>query len=237
MSDEKKVESSATEETATAEVEATEAVETPEKETTEEVSVEAEENRIPQSRFSKVIRERNEAREEVEELKAKAVPPPEVEEQTDDTREQARKMIEQDAEALLERKLGMSLNDIKNRLMGTEQTQQDYAERQWAQMCETHGLDAKSEDLQAYVGGLVKYNSVPTDKALERATKIFPKKVGEKPSASVESDTVTGTMTTEDKVFWDAKSATEAAKKGIKGRHVPLDEIISHRKKKNAKAG
>jgi hypothetical protein len=233
MSDEEKVESSTAEEVTQTEAETTEA---PEAEATEEVSVEAEENRIPQSRFSKVIRERNEAREELEELKAKAAPPPEPEEQTDDTREAARKMIEQDAEALLERKLGMSLDEIKNRLTGTEQVQQDHAERQWARMCEPHGLDATSEDLQAYVGGLVKYQNVPTEKALERASKIFGKATSEKPSASVESDTVTGTMTTEDKVFWDAKSATEAAKKGIKGRHVPLDEIVSRIQEKT-KAG
>jgi hypothetical protein len=233
-------------ETATTE-EGMQAVETAEQnatsaetETTETATHNAadEENRIPYVRFNKVVRERNEAREreaekdrQIAELRAELNGGAETVDAADDTRAQARKMIEEDSRALLEREFGMSLSEIKSRIAATDNYGQDYVERKWADQCSQHKLDPADKDIQAFVGGLVNYEGIGISDALKRAAKRFAPQ-GRKDTASVEEVGVAGTMTRSDQVVWDAKSAADLAKKGIRSPDVGIMDIINKRRAK-----
>ena len=238
MAEEEAVETATTEEATQAETVVEQETASAETETTEPVNVAEEEGRIPYLRFNKVVRERNEARDQMAEKDRRIAELEAGTEQTsteveaDDSRAQARKMIEEDAEALFERKLGMSMSEVKARIAATDNYGQDYVERQWADKCKTAGVDPKNEDVQSFVGGLVNYQNVSLETALERAAKVFSPTAKSTPTASVEDGGVAGTMTKSDQLFWDAKSASEAAKKGIKAPQVDILTILNKRRAK-----
>ena len=223
-------------ETATTE-EPTQAEETPEQETSAETEntetapdPAEEENRIPYARFSKVVQERNAAREENERLKAGTTEEPVPAAEDDDARAQARVMIEADAKAMFEREFGMPMAEVKSRIAASDNYSQDYVERKWAESCKPHGLDPSDADLQSFVSGMVRHQDVDLDAALKKAEKYFGKTAKSTPSASVEEGGVSGTMTKSDAVFWDKRSASEAAKKGIKSPHVDIMDILNKRR-------
>jgi len=236
MAENEVVETAATEETTQAETVVDQENTSAETETTEPVNVAEEERKIPYVRFNKVVRERNEAREReaekdrrIAELEARNGDTSDDDDSANDSRAQARKMIEEDARAMIEREFGMPISEVKQRIAATDNYGQDYAERQWTEKCAKAGLDPHNEDMQAFVGGLVNYQKVTLDVALERAAKTFGQSKKTTPTASVENGGVAGTMTKSDQVFWDRKSASEAAKKGIKAPMIDIMDIIAKR--------
>ena len=240
MADNEALEAATTEEATQAETVVEQEPTSAETETTEPVNVAEEEGKIPYLRFNKVVRERNESREReaekdrrIAELEASTSRPEETGE-PDDSREQARKMIETDAAAWFERELGMPIADVKARIAATDNYGQDYVERQWAEACSKHGLNPQDEDVQSFVGGAVNYQGLKLEDAVAKAAKRFGTPTESKPTASVEDGGVTGTMTRSDKVFWDAKSASEAAKKGIRSPDVDIMDIIAKRRAKSS---
>lgn len=241
MAENEAVETATTEETTQAEPVVDQETTSAETETTEPVNVAEEERKIPYVRFNKVVRERNEAREtlaekdrRIAELEAGMSDTSEDVDTADDSRAQARKMIEEDARAMLEREFGMPISEVKQRIAATDNYGQDYVERQWADKCSTAGVDPKDEDVQAFVGGLVNYQNVSLETALERASKRFGKTTKATPTASVEDGGVAGTMTKSDQVFWDRKTASEAAKKGIRSPHIDMMDIIAKQRAKSS---
>jgi len=240
------VESSTAEptEVATTETEQTSA----ETENTEAQSTE--EPRIPKSRLDEVIGQRKERDEKIEQLEAQLAEKLVEKQETAPTstkgdeppaglseREIIKWYVEKDADALIQRKLGMSLETAATLLGTAKETAQDYTERRWEGLCKPHGLDPQNEDLQYYFMSATQNGKMNPEDALKRAAKIFAKGNGKtKETASVETGGVTGVMTGSKVTAKNAKDATELARKGQRVTFESQDEIIAARKARNSRA-
>jgi hypothetical protein len=146
--------------------------------------------------------------------------------------------VEKDADAMLERKLGMSLETAATLLGTAKETAQDYTERRWEGLCKPHGLDPMNEDLQYYFMSATQAGKMKPEDALKRAAEIFATKGNgkTKETASVETGGVTGVMTGSKVTAKNAKDATELARKGQRVTFESQDEIIAARKERNSRA-
>lgn len=194
------------------------------------------------ARIKELVDQRNALRSELEEVRAKMQQQGEKQQQPaesaddDDVQEQARMLIEKHAKALLERELGMPLSQVKSALSATDTYGSDYAARQWQALCQEHDLDPQSEDVQAMVAGLAQ-GGMDLDKAVERASRVFGNRKASERTAGVVEKGVSGSMTKGDAVFWDTRSAVEAAQKGVRAKHIGMDEIIRRSNEKRSTAG
>jgi hypothetical protein len=232
MADEQQVET-ATTDTETKAVETTEATAPAEAKKTEAKAAQDFEQRVPLARLNKVIQERNQLRERLAAMEREGTRATASDDSEDDggTMTKARALIEETATKMLERELGVPLSKVKEALSSTETASAAAWDRTWEKLCTSYKLDPQNEDMQAYVIGLGQAGA-KIEQAMERAQKLFGTT---KKAANVEETGVTGSMTTSDQVFWDRESAVNAAAKGIRARHVSLDEVLKRQREQAAK--
>jgi len=240
-----------TEQVASSTTESTEAAVTEESTTsaeTENTETTSTDHMIPKSRLDEVIAQRNEAREQIATLEAAKTTVEETK-QIDTSnlpdppaglteRQIIAWYVKHDAIPAIEEELGMSLKNAKTLLGTTKETSQDYTERRWTKMCEDNGMDPTNESTQAMFLGLCK-NKWSIEKSLKETAKVFGKKEAngkpKAPTATVETDGVTGVMTGTKIHARNKKHAHELAAKGVRADFQSLEEILEASKKEAAK--
>jgi len=235
MSDEQAESSAATE---NAEVEASSA----ETENTEKATAEASEPRVPHTRFNEVVYERNELREKAKALEDRLAAlestPADTEEELDAQTAEAKKLVERFAGAMMQKELGMSLKEVKERLARADSAGKTAQELQWEAACSRYGLDSSDKKVKALARGLsLEDSSLKTTEDLMAAVKsVFATTTktstnGKTAGASVETRGVGAVMQSSDWVPKDKKDAAAGALKGKKSKHISSVEAIQRRAK------
>lgn len=204
-------------------------------------SPEPKEHMIPKSRLDEVIGKQRAAEEERDALQVKVAgyekPDPPTPSATEDMapdhleeRDRIRWFIENDSRKMIEKQLGMKLEDAKTLLSTSRVTAESDANRRWKEGCDSRSLDPKSKDVQEMVLGLTKIG-VKVDEAFDRVAKLGVGTVSKSnepstPSASVEDTGVTGVMTKKEVYATNAREAVDLASKGIRARQKSSQEII-----------
>ena len=224
------------------EVESTEAEASAETEKTEKKA----ENMIPQSRFSEVVRERNEAREAISRLEQRLskiesgevkeerrttgdISPPEGLSQIQQIQWYVEHFSGPHAKKIIEKELGMPLAEAKSKLSESATASKTAQELKWEKACERQGLDPNSREVQGIAMGLSNaYGDESVDKILERVSKYLGKQKNQNGSngASVESGGISGVVTASDWLPKDTNDALEGAKKGKLAKQLSSVEII-----------
>lgn len=209
------------------------------------------ENMVPQSRFKEVVDERNLLREkigsqdtiiealeadddsgETEDVSYEADTPPEGLTKDQEIRWYVRKHAGPQVQEIVERELGMSLEDARTRLEQSTETARSTEQAQWVAACATAGLDPNDKDIQGIASGLAKMH--PDDNIADVLTRTakytgVTKKSNETTGANVEHGGVSGVMASSDWIPKNAADAAAGAKQGKRAKHRSSVEIIEAR--------
>lgn len=207
---------------------------------------------VPFGRLEKEIARRKSLEErlaQLEQQQTREDEPKHQERKTDDEppehlspREKVRWYVERDAGSLIERQLGMSLDQARRLLAGTPNVANDYAERKWRDYCGRFELDPEASDVQDFVVGLYRASKdrgqeIPIEDLFKRAQKIFgkaapPQKANgnTEAKATVENQGLTGVMSRERVIPRDRKEAGELARKGVRVPNASMEEIFASRR-------
>lgn len=251
MTDEK-VESSTTEESGTQA--------TSESSGGTESTQENSENMVPQSRFKEVIDERNTAREELGGLKERIAAletegdpgekneavyetkaPPEGLSKEQEIEWWVRKFSGPQVQEIVEKELGMSLQDAKVRLDKSDETAKTAEQTQWNNACAVAGLDPNDSDVQGIASGLARTMGEGANIAdvLSKTAKYVgaTKKANGDTGANVEQGGVSGVMASPDWVPKNSADASAGAKSGRRAKHRSTVDIIEARLAAEASKG
>ena len=208
------------------------------------------EHMIPKSRLDEVIGQKRAmedqliaAKAKLEALEPKETAPAEPAKAEEppvgmDQHQQLRWYVERYSNDMIEKKLGMSLEDASQALSGARKTGQDYASRRWAQECEKHSIDPNSEEAAKMVTALV-HAETPLDEAFSTAAKLYGKPQETQAvtqTASVETAGISPVMAREGRIAKNKDEATEMATKGQSVKRQSSQEIIDARNEVMKKA-
>jgi hypothetical protein len=127
-------------------------------------------------------------------------------------------------EAMIEKRLGMKLEDAKAALGTTVVQGKDYALREWRRLCKESGLDSEDKEVQPFVGGLSTVGVKP-DEAIKRVAKLMGAKA--RPAASVEVGGITNTMARSNRRPTTREEVAEMSKKGVVAPFESQNDILA----------
>lgn len=215
----------------------------------------AQEHMIPKSRLDQEIGKRRGLEEQLEDARAKlsAMEPKEEPTQAEAVEEQPppglsqtealRWYVERYSENMIQKKLGMPLEEARDAIAASRKTGQDYAERRWEAECQKHNIDPQSEEAAKLVSGLVGAKTHTLEEAFSLASKLHGKPQQptepQASTASVETTGISPVMAREGRLPKTKEEATEMATKGQVAKRLSSQEIIDMRNKamKEASAG
>lgn len=150
--------------------------------------------------------------------------------------------VKQDAERMLEGRLGMSLDDAATLLKSIPQAAQYTQERQWEGLCAKHGLDPNDQRVRKVTSGLLysEGDKADPEKVVAEVAEMLGAK---KPSPTtlppsprnVETDGVGTQLTVEDFMPGSKEEATKAAAEGKRAPFISTTEINRRMAKLRAK--
>lgn len=231
-------------------VSTTEANTPAEAENTETAAVQ--EHMIPKSRLDQEIGKRRGLQEQLEYARAKLnamepkeeAPSPAEPESVEPPQgmsqhEQLRWYVEKYSEDMIQKKLGMSLEDASTAISASRKTGEDYASRRWQDECGKRSIDPSSEDAARLVSGLVKAETHTLEEAFEVAKRLHGKPSEAESTAataSVEMGSISPVMAREGRLPKNKEEATEMATKGQVAKKLSSQQIIDMRNEAMKKA-
>jgi len=147
--------------------------------------------------------------------------------------------VERYSDNMIQKKLGMSLEDAAQAISASKTTGQDYATRRWEAECGKRSIDPQSEEAAKMVSGLVGAKTHTLEEAFALAQQLYgkPKEAAPStPTASVETTGISPVMAREGRLPQSKEEATDMASKGQRAKRLSSQEIIDMRNEAMKKA-